>query len=104
MALIKEQPSFIHYMYEVSPSLHARQNTRTLSQTARYRLKYCHKGPLSPKQPTNQPINIKPRDGLSNRIHKSANAVNGSANLNTDDIANLAVNLSCIEKMPCLYL
>ena len=24
--------------------------------TARYRLKYCLKGPLSPKQPTNQPI------------------------------------------------
>ena len=26
-----------------------------LSETARYRLKYCLKGPLSPKQPTNQP-------------------------------------------------
>ena len=24
-------------------------------KTARYRLKYCLKGPLSPKQPTNQP-------------------------------------------------
>ena len=24
-------------------------------ETARYRLKYCLKGPLSPKQPTNQP-------------------------------------------------
>ena len=27
----------------------------SLSETARYRLKYCLKGPLSPKQPTNQP-------------------------------------------------
>ena len=27
----------------------------SLWETARYRLKYCHKGPLSPKQPTNQP-------------------------------------------------
>ena len=29
----------------------------SLWETARYRLKYCLKGPLSPKQPTNQPIN-----------------------------------------------
>ena len=28
----------------------------SLRETARYRLKYCLKGPLSPKQPTNQPI------------------------------------------------
>ena len=27
-----------------------------LWETARYRLKYCLKGPLSPKQPTNQPM------------------------------------------------
>ena len=27
----------------------------TLWETARYRLKYCLKGPLNPKQPTNQP-------------------------------------------------
>ena len=27
-----------------------------LWETTRYRLKYCLKGPLSPKQPTNQPI------------------------------------------------
>ena len=29
----------------------------TLWETARYRLKYCLKGPLNPKQPTNQPTN-----------------------------------------------
>ena len=29
----------------------------SLWETARYRLKYCLKGPLSPKLPTNQPIN-----------------------------------------------
>ena len=28
----------------------------SLWETARYRLKYCLKGPLDPKQPTNQPI------------------------------------------------
>ena len=28
----------------------------SLWETARYRLKYCLKGPLYPKQPTNQPI------------------------------------------------
>ena len=30
----------------------------SLWETARYRLKYCLKGPLSPKQPTNQPFPI----------------------------------------------
>ena len=28
----------------------------SLWETARYRLKYCLKGPLNPKEPTNQPI------------------------------------------------
>ena len=31
----------------------------SLWETARYRLKYCLKGPLSPKQPTNQHILLK---------------------------------------------
>ena len=31
----------------------------SLWETARYRLKYCLRGPLSPKQPTNQPTNPK---------------------------------------------
>ena len=30
----------------------------SLWETVRYRLKYCLKGPLNPKQPTNQPKNI----------------------------------------------
>ena len=30
----------------------------SLWETARYRLKYCLKGPLNPKQPTNQPTNF----------------------------------------------
>ena len=29
----------------------------SLWETARYRLKYCLKGPLNPNQPTNQPTN-----------------------------------------------
>ena len=33
----------------------------SLWETARYRLKYCLKGPLSQKQPTNQPISHLPR-------------------------------------------
>ena len=32
--------------------------TPSLWETARYRLKYCLKGPLSPNQPTNQPTNV----------------------------------------------
>ena len=30
----------------------------SLWETARYRLKYCLKGPINPNQPTNQPINL----------------------------------------------
>ena len=30
----------------------------SLWETARYRLKYCLKGPLNPKQPTNQPTSV----------------------------------------------
>ena len=30
----------------------------SLWETARYRLKYCLKGPLNPKQPTNQPTRL----------------------------------------------
>ena len=41
--------SLIYHFSFLSPSLW---------ETARYRLKYCLKGPLSPKQPTNQPINF----------------------------------------------
>ena len=39
--------SLIYHFSLLSPSLW---------ETARYRLKYCLKGPLSPKQPSNQPI------------------------------------------------
>ena len=37
--------SLVYHFYFLSPSLW---------ETARYRLKYCFKGPLSPKQPTSQ--------------------------------------------------
>ena len=40
--------SFIYHLSFLSPSLW---------ETARYRLKYCLKGPLSLTQPTNQPTN-----------------------------------------------
>ena len=39
--------SLVYHFSFLSPSLW---------ETARYRLKYCLKGPLSPKQPTNQQI------------------------------------------------
>ena len=44
------------YPFSSSPSL---------SETARYRLKYCLKGPLNPKQPTNQYIHCKDAAALS---------------------------------------
>ena len=38
-------------------------HSHSLWETARYRLKYCLKGPLNPKQPTNQqPTNLFGRD------------------------------------------
>ena len=43
--------SLVYHFSFLSPSLW---------ETARYRLKYCLKGPLSPKQPTNQPIHPHP--------------------------------------------
>ena len=43
--------SLVYHFSFLSPSLW---------ETARYRLKYCHKGPLSPKQPTNQINSLDP--------------------------------------------
>ena len=43
--------TLIYPFFPLSPSLW---------ETARYRLKYCLKGPLNPNQPTNQPIFITP--------------------------------------------
>ena len=43
--------SLVYHFSFLSPSLW---------ETARYRLKYCLKGPLSPKQPTNQPSSRTP--------------------------------------------
>ena len=39
----------------------------SLWETARYRLKYCLKGPLNPKQPTNQPTST-PAEGRNTRV------------------------------------
>ena len=39
----------------------------SLWETARYRLKYCLKGPLNPKQPSNQPTN-QPKNGRAKSI------------------------------------
>ena len=42
----------------------------SLWETARYRLKYCLKGPLNPKQPTNQPANVSKRSNeRDNHLH-----------------------------------
>ena len=41
--------TLIYPFFPLSPSLW---------ETARYRLKYCLKGPLNPKQPTNQPTHL----------------------------------------------
>ena len=46
------------YHFFLSPSLW---------ETARYRLKYCLKGPLSPKQPTNQSGCFRNRIGIHRR-------------------------------------
>ena len=38
--------TLLYHFFPLSPSLR---------ETARYRLKFCLKGPVNPKQPTNQP-------------------------------------------------
>ena len=50
---------YSHLSFPLSPSLW---------ETARYRLKYCLKGPLNPKQPTNQPSVLSMRNS---DCHKS---------------------------------
>ena len=42
----------------------------SLWETARYRLKYCLKGPLNPKQPTNHPINKMAARAKNRKIFK----------------------------------
>ena len=49
--------SLVYHFSLLSPSL---------LETARYRLKYCLKGPLSPKQPTNQLLEF--AAGIYNRF------------------------------------
>ena len=44
--------SLVYHFSFLSPSLW---------ETARYRLKYCLKGPFNPKQPTNEPVYGVPR-------------------------------------------
>ena len=42
-----------------------------LWETARYRLKYCLKGPLNPKQPTNQILEEFYHTGKQTKTHRS---------------------------------
>ena len=44
----------------------------SLWETARYRLQYCLKGPLNPKQPTNQPVETNEKSQV---VHPSINYV-----------------------------
>ena len=47
-----------------------------LWETARYRLKYCLKGPLNPKQPTNQQISEKEKSHIFHNATRFAVSVN----------------------------
>ena len=53
--------TLLYPFFPLSPSLWA---------TARYRLKYCAKGPLNPKQPTNQQISSEPLSELAYNLFK----------------------------------
>ena len=53
----------------------------SLWETARYRLKYCLKGPLNPKQPTNQLQSISGR--LPKRGRKKRERIDESKNVQT---------------------
>ena len=56
--------SLVYHFFFLSPSLW---------ETARYRLKYCLKGPLSPKQPTNQPTNLAFNINNKDNVHTERN-------------------------------
>ena len=60
----------------------------SLWETARYRLKYCPKGPSNPKQPTNQLFFISSHIKLNNRKKYKFNKT--------------YIN-SCLFRMSCLY-
>ena len=55
---------FLSLIYPFSPL------SPSLWETARYRLKYCLKGPLNPKQPTDQSFLIKSQRVAANIISK----------------------------------
>ena len=61
----------------------------SLWETARYTLKYCLKGPLSPKQPTNQPTE-KEKSVINNHIFH--NATRFAVSVNEDQ-----------ERLPTFY-
>ena len=54
----------------------------SLWETARYRLKYCLKGPLNPK-PTNQPTKSEPRKGVKGVARKRLSTQARSAYLSS---------------------
>ena len=60
----------------------------TLWETARYRLKYCLKGPLSPKQPTNH---LYVDDFLICYRSKNMNTIERQLQLNLNKIQNWAI-------------
>ena len=60
-----------------------------LWETARYRLKYCLKGPLNPKQPTNQPTE-KEKSVINDHIIHNASSF--AVNVNEDQ-----------ERLPTFY-
>ena len=68
-------------IYPVSPL------SPSLWETVRYRLKYCLKGPLNPKQPTNQNLSIKFCSKLfSQRPINSSQNYSANDNLRQQDV------------------
>ena len=56
--------TLIYPFFPLSPSLW---------ETARYRLKYCLKGPLNPKQPTNQTVGLLRKEYVKRLKNKHIN-------------------------------
>ena len=65
----------------------------SLWETARYRLKYCLKGPLNPKQPTNQPI-LKPQSWDHISISSRADWILLSASLGDECLVQIALSFA----------
>ena len=85
--------SLIYHFSFLSPSLW---------ETARYRLKYCLKGPLSPKQPTNQ-LEPPAQVGISDKQFIVAVCLYFRVSLDREKIMRFSMKKSVSTRASCIF-